>query len=627
MVTVDLLSCSDHELCRIVSWAFAHCRSPAALADSPLAASALCAAAAVSAAVPLARQDIGRAVRAVLQWTVDRIAPGSVRYPFHTRRPGDDPAWIQPAWAFYNILRHRYLEPLPRIQAGEGCGPVEQLLRQMGIQSKKRFFALRREALREAAEIIRHALRGQIQWNDLPEIAMAEYMSPLRRRPECRRLLNIAALFSSFTPVELLKNLAQAERIAEPDRLLGVLAGLRLVETRADDREFRTSVRLAQHVEASVDLANARRWHAMAAEYFAERRNAVDGCRHLFAAGKFREFYDLLRSALPNADSAAFRRLAALAERLPVEGLPENERASLYLFRRTAGQLVYQQSRTQTGAPDLVLLAKDPALHTEGHLRLASQHEPQSGALASVFYGKAAAVAPAGSPLRAVSLLRHAALLNGMRDASRAESLTMEAERAGLPADPWFRAMADMNLAQASRIQGKLDAAREFAERTVAGWQISGHLARAALCRAMLSEILLAAGAVQLATEEARAALARCRELDAGEGIVRSLTALGAALLQLGAAADAKAAANEALPLGEASGQLPWKFSVRLLLARIHAADGQPRTADSHLTAAVEIARKWGAPLLAAGARGAVPPGTSAIPRSPAGHAQPEFRP
>jgi hypothetical protein len=141
-----------------VNSAFKNYHSILALSRSTLANSALVAPALVRDSVSPTADERGHALRLALQWAVNLLAPEPPEYPLGTPRPYDDPTWRDPRWWRYNILRHRYLEPLHPDEFVEGGRYTETLIGLTGIPSADTFFEERNRAIREVAAWLRQQL-------------------------------------------------------------------------------------------------------------------------------------------------------------------------------------------------------------------------------------------------------------------------------------------------------------------------------------------------------------------------------------------------------------------------------------------------------------------------------------
>ena len=123
-----------------VNAAFKAYHSTLALSRSPLANSSLIAPLLVKDDASPTVAERGHALRLLLRWAVAQIAPGAATHPLGSHRPWDDPTWRDPLWWRYNILRHRYLEPLHPDDFVEGGRYTETLLALTGMANPRRLF-------------------------------------------------------------------------------------------------------------------------------------------------------------------------------------------------------------------------------------------------------------------------------------------------------------------------------------------------------------------------------------------------------------------------------------------------------------------------------------------------------
>jgi serine/threonine protein kinase len=113
---------------RHVKAAFASYDSLLELAQSPLAAPPLITPALILNDAAPTPDERGRALRLILRWAVNRLAPAPPRYPIGAYRPPDDPTWKDRLWWRYNLLRHRYLEPLHPDERLDEYGLIDSLI-------------------------------------------------------------------------------------------------------------------------------------------------------------------------------------------------------------------------------------------------------------------------------------------------------------------------------------------------------------------------------------------------------------------------------------------------------------------------------------------------------------------
>lgn len=160
-------------------------------------------------------EERGGALRLVLRWSVEKLAPSPAPYPFGAFRPFDDPTWRDPRWWRYTILRHRYLEPLHPDEFTGGGRFTETLLALTGISSADAFYDERNRAIGEVGEWLRRQLVEGAWSGEIQQLALQYALAPLERQSSLRRILAIAAAFDDVFPREQLLALARREGVAD----------------------------------------------------------------------------------------------------------------------------------------------------------------------------------------------------------------------------------------------------------------------------------------------------------------------------------------------------------------------------------------------------------------------------
>lgn len=313
---------SQGEFTQLVNAAFKNYHSVLALARSPLANSALVKPLLVLDDVSPTADERGHALRLVLQWAVHRLAPGPVRYPIGTRRPLDDPTWRDPHWWRYNILRHRYLDPLHPDEFVPGGRFTETLTALTGIPSTDTFFDERNRAIREVAQWLWQQLQGGHATDELQQMALAAAYRPLKQRPEAEALLGVAATFDDVFPRSLLLRLATEERLPHPEQSLDYLTAHRFLLTGDAGANLWLSPVLRSFVYGRQPQARLLARHRLAATYYLEQHEPLKAAQHLQRAHRWPEAATLLLQASDD-----------LLEELQLEELEE----ALQAFQR--GQL------------------------------------------------------------------------------------------------------------------------------------------------------------------------------------------------------------------------------------------------------------------------------------------------
>lgn len=290
----SLAELSLAEFTQLVNTAFKNYQSTLALARSPLADSALVRPVLVLDDLSPTADERGQALRLLLQWAVNRLAPGPVAYPPGVYRPYDDPTWRDPHWWRYNILRHRYLEPLHPDEFVEGGRTTETLLALLGISSSDTFFDERNRAVREAAQRLQQQLRDGAANDELRQLALEEAYRPLQMQPEARALLEMAATFDDVFERALLLQMAAQEHLVAVERALDYLISQRFLQMSDGGRNLWLSPILQRYIYSRQPAGKLRSRHQIAASYALTDHNPLLAARHLQQAHQWTQAAQIL---------------------------------------------------------------------------------------------------------------------------------------------------------------------------------------------------------------------------------------------------------------------------------------------------------------------------------------------
>ena len=320
-----------------VNEAFKQCHSVLALSRSPLAMTALVAPTLVLDDISPTAEDRGRGLRLVLHWAVDQLAPGPVRHRAGEFRPWDDPTWRDPLWWRYNILRHRYLEPLHPDEFIEGGRFTETLVALTGIPSADTFFDERNRAIREVAGLLQRQLEQPTAAAELQRLALAEVQRPLMARPSALALLGIASIFDGVFARSLLLELAKADGIAQSEVELAYLTDHRYILTGDEGQDLLLSTVLRDHI--GLIFRQQRRhavtaWHERAARYYEQNSQSLKTAQHWQRAGRWTQAATvLLRHSADLMDEEQVVTLRTLLAAFPSSKLgPEQWREVQFLL-------------------------------------------------------------------------------------------------------------------------------------------------------------------------------------------------------------------------------------------------------------------------------------------------------
>ncbi len=292
---------SESDLIQWVNTALKQCASVLLLARTELAFSPLIKPLLVLDEDSPTADERGHAVQLLLRWVIEHLAPGSPQFPLSGFRPFDDPTWRDPRWWSYNILRHRYLEPLHPDDFVEGGRFTETLIALTGIPSEDTFFEERNRAVRSAAQRLLQQVQDGAANEELRQQALTELYRPLLTHEPARQLLEIAAAFEEIFPRTLLIDLAKHEHVMQAEDALGHLITRRyllgsagslwlspILRTFVNSRQNPSQLRLRHQqiaeayrssgdaLRATIHLQRAQQWSAAATTLLAIPKGQID---------------------------------------------------------------------------------------------------------------------------------------------------------------------------------------------------------------------------------------------------------------------------------------------------------------------------------------------------------------
>ncbi|MBC8076744.1 MAG: tetratricopeptide repeat protein [Chloroflexales bacterium] len=374
-----------------VNGAFKNYHSILALSRSPLARAALVVPALVRDAVSPTADERGHALRLVLQWAVSLLAPEAERYPLGNDRPYDDPAWRDPRWWRYNILRHRYLEPLHPDEFVEGGRYTETLIALMGIPGPDTFFDERNRAIREVAAWLHQQQQGGVADETLRQMALEQALQQFQHSPAARTLLDIAATFDDVFPRGLLLALAAEERVAGVEAALSSLTTRRFLLADSSGSELWLSPVLRSYLYERQLVGPRQRQHQFVANYYDSAGDALKAAAHWQRGEQWpRAASTLLAAAaeLVNELEIGELRDALLqfkADQLPVEQWRE---VQLLVCDLSAG--LGQREAALLACRRALTAANDPRQQARIYRRMGKLYEQHNQRLALEYYQQAA---------------------------------------------------------------------------------------------------------------------------------------------------------------------------------------------------------------------------------------------
>lgn len=414
---------TESELTPLVNEALKNCHSVLALSRSPLANSALVTPALVRDEVSPTAEERAHGLRLALQWAVNRLAPEPSAYPFGDFRPFDDPAWRDPRWWRYNILRHRYLDPLHPDDFVEGGRFTETLMALTGIPSGDAFFAERNRAIREVAHWLHRQLHSGEANQALQRLALEEVYPPLRQEATALHLMEIAATFADVFPRQLLLNLAEAEGLMDASHTLGGLVTRRYLLSGDDDANLWLSPALRDYIYAQQQPAALRQRHGRIARYYARSGDALPAAHHLHAAGQYADAADtLLDAAQGLIEELQIDELIPLVQHFQPGQLDDERWCALQMLLADLQQMAGDHEAAVAACRAALKAADDPRRQGEIYRRLGKLYEQHNQHHALTYYQQAIERFQPGDPELAELLKDRGWLHILRRDWARAES-------------------------------------------------------------------------------------------------------------------------------------------------------------------------------------------------------------
>ena len=381
-----------------VNEALKSCQSVLALSRSPLASSRIVQPALVRDDVSPTAEERSHALFLALRWAVEKLAPGPVAHPFGEYRPFDDPTWQEPRWWRYNILRHRYLEPLHPDDFVDGARYTDTLLALTGIPNSDSYFDERARAIRETAQWLHRQLETGDADAELMRLALQEAYVPLRRDPAAAHLLEIAATFADVFPRAMLIEMAAAEGIQAPAGILERLVRRRylLGEPRPDGNEWPyhdelwMAPALRQYVYQRSEPSLGRIRHGRAAQAFEKMQRPLAASKHYLRAGEYERAARLLMAAHDRViEELEVEELRQGLAALPVDELAPELAYAVLSQVTDLHRLVGDHDAAVAACRSALTATDDPRRQAQIYRRLAKLYEKRNQSHAMNYYRQA----------------------------------------------------------------------------------------------------------------------------------------------------------------------------------------------------------------------------------------------
>ncbi|MCB0115208.1 MAG: tetratricopeptide repeat protein, partial [Caldilineaceae bacterium] len=582
-------------LVRWVNLAFKHCHSILSLSRLSLANSPLIVPALVLDPVSPTADERGRAVRLLLRWAVTQLAPGPVQYPIDSERPLDDPTWRDPLWWRYNILRHRYLEPLHPDEFIDGGRFTETLLALTGIPSPDTFFQERNRGVREVAERLWQQLADGAGNRALQEMALDDTYRPLRAHPTAQALLGIASTFDDVFPRRLLLSLAAEERLTDAEAGLGYLSTRRFLLSGDEGASLWISPVLRAYVYSHQPRREQQRRHRQVARDYEQQGDALSAAQHRQLAGEWPRAAEILLSASEAlVNELQFDELREALGQFRAETLSAGQWREIQILLADLCARAGQREEALLACRRALKDAEDPAEQARVYRRMGKLYEMHNQMHALTYYQQAAERFTASEP-EFVQMLKDRAWLYIMRkEWDKAErDLNLALEQA--PADA-VEDRADIYDALASlhRHQQRYDVALTQAQRALSLREESGDLLRIAKGLGNLGLLYQAMQDHVHAIAAHQEAMTVYQRLGNQELTASALLNIGMAFHLDGRLQDAVQHYQQCLTLCQEIGYPLVEVKARSNLAEVFAELGQTVTARRHWQAGYALSLQAG---------------------------------
>lgn len=390
MTTTSLSRLAVTQFIPLVNRALKQYQSVLALARSPLADSVLVHPLLVLDDVSPTADERGHALRLLLQWAVARLAPGPVAHPLGTERPYDDPTWRDPHWWRYNILRHRYLEPLHPDEFIDGGRFTETLIALTGITSADTFFDERNRAIREVAQRLHEQLTTGQANEELQQLALDELLRPLTAKPSAQALLAIAATFDDVFPRSLLLRMAATEQLPEPTTSLAALTAERYLLMGDGGVNLWLSPVLQRAVYAQQSATDLRRRHRAAATFYQREEETLKAAEHAIHAEDWEAAARWLLTAAPTLiDDLQTDELLALLTQFAPDGVSPECWCDLQLLAADLYRRQGQQEAALAACRQALRVATDTQQQGQLYWRMGKLYEKRNVLQALDYYERA----------------------------------------------------------------------------------------------------------------------------------------------------------------------------------------------------------------------------------------------
>ena len=536
---ISLQSLTDQQLVSYLRDAMRQFHNVLMLSRSPLADSLLMTAALVLDDVSPTADERGQALQMVIRWAVAQSAPGPVAFPLGTPRPYDDPTWLQPEWWRYNILRHRYLEPLHPDEFVEGARITETLIALTGMPNRDTYFAERNRAILDLGQWIRTQEPNQEAGEQLRQLSLARVYAPLNRHPDATQILAIASTFGDVIPHDLLLELGRTEiGAAAADAIERLIIG-RYLQTDEAGTLWLSPV-LRDYVYRRQPLDKRTLWHRRIAAYYRTQANPIQAVFHLQEGREQTAAAVLLLTEGERfVDELEADDLVVLVDRFRREQLPDPQWYQLQLLMSDLCLVTSRHERALAACREALRVAADARQQAVVYRRMGKLYEQRNQRQALDYYEQAAGhFRPTDTEF--VELLKDRGWLHIEREEwEKATQVLTDALAAVTPEDVALLAQIHDAWAALCRYQRRFDQALVHGRTALTLREGQGDLLGVAKSQGNLGVLYRALNEYDNAIAMYREAMATYRKLGNHEMVAAALLNIGVAYHHVGAYDDA----------------------------------------------------------------------------------------
>ncbi len=473
--------------------------------------------------------ELAHALRVVLRWAVDQLAPAPSKQPIGRFRPENDPTWGDRLWRNYNILRHRYLDTAPLEKNGTSKGKTSRLMNYLDLTSHKKFKIATEQAIREVSELLQQEMSSRRHYDDFARSAVDVHLSSLKSYPQAFKLLESATIFSVPFPRRLLMLLAEREIIDKVEAEFRYLRCEGYVIENGEVMTVQVPKKLRRILYECQPAELLRQRHSFAADYYLKSGMIIEATRHLILGDRSKEAAEIILKNIWDLLTLE-KQSAELCEVLSMFTAEKLNSSEWFKIQQSLGAAVYLKgdyAASHTICRRALKGDIKPEEKAEGLLWLAMLYRSVDIELGLQFLDEALACLPVDHPESLYILLHKSTLEMEKGDAVSAEKLILKILNQADPEQKDLIAYAHLNLTTCCRMQKKLDEAEEYARKSLVLWELEGSSYQIASCYNELAVILLAKNELRQAFKFANLCYSLNKKLKSDHGIAISLITLG----------------------------------------------------------------------------------------------------